>query len=160
MNILESSIFGSSDTLNGSVTISSDGKYFLDTDYDIYLNNGKQLFSYSKENNQLIIESINEHNPAFDEILFITRLDEYFKSYIIVADEKYKLLKRKDYKGSLPDSMVVKLDKLKKKIMEISYFDINDEPNRIIIIEINSLSVCDSTLFMPHFPDSAETIKL
>ena len=140
--------------------ISSDGKYYLQTDNDIYLNDSKQLFSYSKGNNQLIIEPLIGQNSDFNEILFITHLDEFFKSYIIVPDKEYKLLKRKEYKGSLPDSMILKLDILKKTISEISYFDINNEFNQILIKEIHSHSVCDSTYFLPNFPDSAETIRL
>lgn len=160
ISIIESDIFDTIDSIPGHGIISKDNKYNISIGDDIYINDKLNLYSYSIENNQVIIEPSDIGNGAIDEITFLKNLDKLFNTTVIMKNRKYRLTKKKDVKSELPDSMLVLLNNKKTMIEQIIFKDLNDDLNRIIIKAIDILSPCLPDDFIPKFPESADRIKL
>lgn len=158
ISVIESDIFDTVDSTYGEAHISRNGQYYIAIGDEAYTYDLKHYFTYVALNNQLIIEKGDGNSN--DDILFITKLDEFYKSYILLPDLEYRLLKKEKVIGDFPDSLIVKTDKKSQVIKEISFFDINDELNRIIFISQKYQSLCDDSLFIPNYPDSVERVKL
>jgi len=158
INLIESDIFDQVDTTYGNAFFASNGMYNIKMGDEQYLYNLKKTYEYSQSNNQVVIENPDSSN--LEEMIFLTKLDKYYKTYIIKPDQKYRLLKKSDIKGDYPDSMIVMIDREKVKLKQIDYFDVNNELNRIIFIKQRYHMKCDDNTFEPQFPDSVERVKL
>lgn len=159
-SIIESEIFDRIDSTRCQAYVAADGRYRLELGTDTYVATGDRLVSYSRENNQVTVESMAPEQGVSSEISVMTRLDEYYKSVIIAPNSRYLLTLRHTDAGSLPDSLEVSLDRRAKRIEQITYYDINEELNRLVFIEMVPLKNCDTTRFEPDFPDSVETVEL
>ncbi len=159
VSILESSIFDIVDSTEGEAYIASDGRYHITLAGDQYLFDGAHLYSYSEENNQVVIETPDSGYVRSDEISYITRLDDYYQTIEVTPDSQYRLLKRPGVVGDIPDSMTVTVNSSRMMLELITYFDVNEELNRIVIRNQTVESKCAQSSFEPAFPDSAETIK-
>lgn len=160
ISVLESSIFESVDSTAGTAQIAADGRYFIKLGEDIYLATAEELFSYSAGNNQVTVEPIDPTAIANTEITLLRSLDESYNSTILTSDSVYRLIRRSETASGLPDSLVVFLNPDRTLIDRLEYFDINEELNRILIRELATSSACDSSLFVPAFPDTVEIIEL
>lgn len=160
ISIIESDIFETIDSIPGKSIISNDDKYKISIGDDIYINDKLNLYSYSIENNQVIIEKAENSSESIGEITFLKKLDKLFNTTIIMKNEKYRLTKKINVKSELPDSMLIILNHKKKIIEKIIYSDINDDRNTILIKSIDILSPCVPDDFIPNFPESADRIKL
>ena len=158
ISVIESDVFDSVDSTYGHAQIANDGRYNISMGEEVYAYNLKQYFTYVIPNNQLIIEKGDESSN--DDILFITKLDEFYKSYILQPDSLYRLVKKENVIGEFPDSLIVRLNKKKQQFEEISFIDINDELNRIIFLSQIYHQKCIDSLLMPIFPDSVERVNL
>ncbi len=158
ISIVESDVFDSVDSAYGEALFSKKGQYNITISDEVYVYDLKNYYTYVASNNQLIIEKGDGN--ANDDILFITKLDEFYKSFILQPDLLYRLVKKENVNGDFPDSLIVKTDKKSQKITEISFYDINDELNRIVFTSLIYQSLCNDSLFIPNFPDSVERVKL
>ena len=82
LSILHSDVFQSSDTLAGTAVLGDDGRYLVRIGPDAYRNDLNEIWSYSEENNQLVIEPALTGSDQTDQFVFITRLDELYESSI------------------------------------------------------------------------------
>jgi len=160
VSIIESSVFETVDSLTGSAVIAGSGRYVVALGKDKYVFDGVDLYSYSHDNNQVVIERLDPDDRFGAEVSFITRLDEIYKTAILRPDSTYRLVKSTTGYDNVPDSLVVTIDRRKSAIRTIEYFDVNEEKNRIVFKEQSLTGGCDSSLFVPEFPDSAERIRL
>jgi len=160
MTIIESDIFERTDSLSGRACIAHDGRYLIEAGEEQYLFDGKQLYSYSIPNNQVTVETVDTNVYRSDEISFITRLDDFYTTTAVTENKTYALKKISTGAVNAPDSMLVTIDSLLARIIQFEYLDINDEPNRIIILDQKLSDSCLAEQFLPVFPDSVETIKL
>ena len=158
INILESDVFETVDTTYGELLISSTNSYRLTIGESIFLADSAFTYDYSTETNQVIIEKRELGN--FDEISFITRLDELYRTQTIAPDLKYYLKKRPDVTADTPDSMTVTIDKKALNLKQIDYLDVNEDLNRVIILKQEYLEKCPDRAFEPDFPADAERVKL
>lgn len=157
LSVISSDLFDSVDTTRGSAIIAKSGKYDIKLGLDRYSFDSLFSYSYSVENNQVIIESAGlEEN----QVSFITRLDEFYKTAIIVPDSAYFLTRFGETNQDIPDSMIVFIDPVVQKIELIEYFDVNDDLNQIIIIFQDTEADCPSGSFTPVYPDSVERVRL
>ena len=91
----------------------------------------------------------------------MTRLDEYYVARCIKPNRQYRLVRKaKAGGGNIPDSMLVVVDAGRQQIAHIDYLDVNDEQVSVILIEQELGQKCNDSIFVPAFPDSAETVKL
>ena len=158
ISVIESDIFETVDSTYGDAQMAKDGRYYISIGDEVYVYDLKHYFTYVASNNQLIIEKGDDSSN--DDILFITKLDEFYKSYILHPDLKFRLIKKENVIGDFPDSLIVITDNKKQEIKEISFFDVNEELNRIIFISQKYQSFCNDSLLVPNFPDSVERVKL
>ena len=161
ISILSSSVFDTKDSSRGTALIAQDGRYAITLGNDSYISDGKFAYTYSPTSNQAIISVLDSGRVANKEISFLTRLDKYYISRISKPNKEYHLTKRADVSvENIPDSMVVTVDAMRMQITRIDYLDINDEQVSVVILEQDLTKRCDDSLFVPVFPDSAETVKL
>lgn len=160
VSLIESSVFETVDSFPGLVYICSDGRYFMHLGSDEYLFDGEDLYSYSADNNQVTIESMTSGDPIGDQVTFISRLDDHYRTTNLLEPGEYLLVRRETSSEALPDSMTLILDSKLTRISQISYYDINEELNRILIDSVVFLGQCDSVLYPRDYPDSVETIRL
>jgi outer membrane lipoprotein-sorting protein len=160
ISVLESSIFESVDSTEGQARIGADGRYIIHLGNDTYLATGSRLYSYSAANNQVTVEPLDPETMANTEITLLGSLDESYISTILVPDSAYRLIRRTETASGLPDSLRVYLNPDHTTIDRLEYFDINEELNRILIRDLSSDAACDTSRFVPDFPDSVEVIEL
>jgi len=160
VSILESEIFDATDSATGTAYISRDGRFNVTLGEDRYLFDLRFLYSYSAENNQVVIEKVSDKEGVSREISFITRLDELYETHTIQPGKSYRLLKRPGEKGDIPDSVTVFIAQDTLQLERLEYLDINEERNVIVIRKQQTGKDCDEKRFEPPFPDSVERIRL
>ncbi|MDH4156941.1 MAG: hypothetical protein OEW00_06680, partial [candidate division Zixibacteria bacterium] len=148
------------DSTSGVALIAADGRYRVDINDDRYLYDARHLYSYSRENNQVVIEEPDSDFVFGNQISFITRLDEFYHSRIIEPDSDYWLVRKEAVRGNMPDSMTIRIEPEALKIRFIEYYDVNDELTRILIKKQETGLDCSPKNFEPAFPDSVERVRL
>lgn len=162
MSIVESDVFSSVDTTQGSALIARDGCYQIEVGPDSYLNDGQFLYSYSRPNNQVTVERVDPDIAPTEEISFITRLDDFFKTHTMRKDSLYRLTLIDSSYTNLPDSMDVVLTMVSgaARLRSLEYRDINDDKNTVVFTGQFFHPSCDEHAFDPAFADTVEVIKL
>ena len=156
VTIIVSDIFDTVDSTLGTALISSNGKYAISAGDEEYLSDLNYQYTYSKSTNQVLIEKVQ--GSSSDEILFITKLDEFYKSYILSPDLSYRLIKKEKIEGDYPDTLFITISE--DRLKQIEYNDVNEELNRIYFIKQQYDFKCNDSSFMPVYPDSVEKVKL
>jgi hypothetical protein len=160
ISIIESEIFDATDSAVGTAYIARNGRFNVTVGEDQYLYDLRFLYSYSAENNQVVIEKVSGRAQISREISFITHLDELYETHTIPTGKFYRLLKKPGEKSDIPDSVTVFIAQDTLKLERLEYFDINEERNVIVILKQQICKDCDRKQFEPAFPDSVERIKL
>jgi hypothetical protein len=160
LSIIESDIFDLVDTAEGTAQLGADGRYAVSLRQDKYWCDLEKLYSYSEPNNQITIERVVPGKAFVEEVSFLTRLDELYESHTLELDQKYRLLRRDVVVSGVPDSLVVTINRDSLTIATIEYFDVNEEPNRIVLLKQETISACPDSAFVPIYPDSTEVIEL
>lgn len=159
-NILESDVFDTVDTTKGTALMSQDGHYRIHLGRDWYVYNGKKLYSYSHDNDQVTVEKFEAEQARVDELSFLTRLDEYYKTTILTANSRYHLTRVDGENRNIPDSLIVTLDKKRQMIRTIEYVDDSGEQNLITITKHSMNANCKPSNFTPRIPKSADIVRL
>lgn len=160
LSIVESDIFETVDTATGQAYIAADGRYRVSIGPDEFLFDGSALYSYSRPNAQVVIEPSTGGGSAGEEVSFLTGLDEHYRSAPLEPGKKYRLIRRDGLTSSLPDTMTVTLHPDSLWFEGMEYLDVNDDLNRIVILQQKLYHTCDSNRFAPVYPDSVEQIHL
>jgi len=160
LSTVDSKIFDTIDSASGVAYIAKDGRYYIEVGPDIYLFDGDTLYTYFWENNQVIIEKPDSADLVASEISFVMKLDEWYDSKSLKQKNSYRLVRKKDIEGDIPDSMIIRVSDKSLDIEMIEYFDINGDLNRIKILKQESDSSCDNSRFQPEFPDSVEKVRI
>jgi len=160
LNTVDSKVFDVVDSAYCIAYIANDGRFRVEVGPDYYIYDSDTLYSYFWDNNQIIIETPDPADPIAAEISFVMKLDEWYDSKSMKEKNAYKLTKKKDLGGDIPDSMVIRIDNESADINSIEYFDINGDLNRIQISEQVIDSTCNASRFVPDIPDSTEKIRL
>lgn len=159
INIIESDIFETVDTIYGIAYLEQDGRFYVEINGDIYLYDREYNYTYSPENNQVIIEKGDEFWGQ--QVTFITKLGQLYNSEPLKENESYKLIRKIiDDEDDFPDSMTLTIDQNSLTFKEFDYFDLNEEFNRLIILKQEFNESCDETRFKPTFPEDTERVKL
>ena len=160
VSIIESEIFDVTDSATGTAYIARDGRFNVTLGEDRYLFDLSFMYSYSAENNQVVIEKVSDKEGVSREISFITRLDELYETHTIQPGKSYRLLKKPGEKGDIPDSLTIFIAPDSLQLERLEYLDINEERNVIVIRKQQTGDDCDEKRFEPAFPDSVERIRL
>ncbi len=160
LSIIESEVFDKTDSVMGAAYIAGDGRYHVVVGGDRYLFDGNNLYSYSAENNQVVIEKVAQKEQTSREISFITHLDEFYEVYPIKPDSSYRLVKKTGVKGDMPDSATVFIAPRVLQIKRLEYYDVNEERTVILFLKQETDTVCNEEQFKPAFPDSVEKVRL
>jgi len=160
ISIIKSDIFDVVDSMAGAAYIAHDGRFNVTIGEDRYLFDMNFLYSYSAENNQVVIEKVQDIDAVSREISFITRLDELYETKTVVSGRLYRLNKKPDEKSDIPDSVTVFIDEDTLQLERLEYYDINEELNVIVIRKQQASGDCDERRFEPVFPDSVERVRL
>jgi outer membrane lipoprotein-sorting protein len=160
LNTVKSDVFDVVDSTYGTAVLSPDGRYNVSIGPNQYICDLQHVYSYSQDNNQVVIESTDSATYSDDEISFVLRLDDLYKTYVLKPNQSYRLVKKGDAAGDFPDSMTVTIDSDKLLLKQIEYYDVNDELNTITLIKQDYHAVCKKELFEPDFPDSVERVRL
>lgn len=159
LSIVESDIFDSIDSTYGKAYLARDGRFRVKLGTDEYLDDGHQLYSYSQENNQVTIEQSGGGGEA-GELSLLRKMDDWYTTYPTDSNTVFRLIRKSEVEGDIPDSMTVLIDMTEIKLVEISYLDINEELNRIILLHQILSDQCYEKRFEFSLPDSVERVKL
>lgn len=159
-HIVISDFFGTADTVAGSISFASDGRYVTRLGVDEYLFDGKCLWEYSQMYAQASRNCLKPGQRLDDSFLFLRHFNDYYRVRALRPDSVYRLTIEKEFQGKAPDSLMVTLNPAQKRIVFMEYYDINEELNRILLGEETRADTIDSALFVPSFPDSTEIIEI
>ncbi len=160
LSIVESKVFETIDTTQGTAVIASDGRYYITIGPDEYLKTSDSLYSYSQTESQLTVESTPPGTQSQESVSFITRLDDYYSTQVRVPQRHYFLRRTDTAAVDLPDSLTVVMTEGKARLDRLVYFDANDDLNQIVFKKCEYLDKCDEKALVPHFPGSAEIIHI
>lgn len=158
VSIVSSDLFDSVDSAQGNAYIANDGRFLITIADEQYLSVGGKLYSYSPANNQVVIEDA-ESASMTEELSFLIKLDDHYTTTVIAPDTIYTLHSKARQHSGLPDSIHVLLDG-QGGLKSLDYRDVNGEPTEIVFSSIIADSVCDSMLFVPRFPDTADWVRM
>jgi outer membrane lipoprotein-sorting protein len=159
ISIVESEVFESVDSTDGSALLAADGRYLIKIGGDEYLRTADRLYSYSRDENQVTVEKVDRANVSDETVSFITRFDKYYRTLSRKLGSEYLLI-RLDSASRLPDSVTVNVSGKKPQLESLEYLDDNGDFNRIVFRLREYESACDERLLSPHFSDSVEVIEL
>ena len=159
-SIIESEVFLTVDSIDGSAWIAKDGRYAVKIGGDHYLFDGDYLHSYSSDNEQVVIETIDSGTTTGNEVLFIVRLDELYVSSTQIPNREYILRKKPDQHGNSPDSLRLFLSDISGDLTRISYFDENEDRHLILIEKMELKDECLPSLFEADWPPGTDIVKL
>lgn len=159
-SIIESDIFDTVDSTDGEACLASDGRYRISLGDDEYLYDGKLLYTYSADNNQVTVEKLDTTIENSQEVTFLSRLDELYETMPTNDRNRYHLRLREAPEADLPGSMTVLVGGDPPVIQSLEFYDINDDFNQLILYHQQLDSACAEDDFVPDFPESAETVKL
>ncbi len=160
LNTVNSQIFDVVDSTYGTALLSSDGRYNISIGPNQYVCDLKHVYSYSEDNNQVVIEAADSATYSDDELSFVLKLDDLYTTKVLKPNLLYRLTRKGDSEGDFPDSMVITIDSDKLLLKKIEYYDVNDELNTITLIKQDYHAVCKQEEFEPNFPDSVERVRL
>ena len=160
LNLVVSDVFETTDTTQGEIVFTRDGLYSTVIGSDHYIFDGTCLWEYSRLYNQATQNCAQPGQPVDESFLFFLRLDRDYFTHERIPDSVYALTIREGVKSGAPDSMVVVINPQLERIVEFLYFDINDELNRIVVLDEVTFESSDSSLFRPNFPDSTEILNI
>jgi outer membrane lipoprotein-sorting protein len=161
LSIVESNVFDVVDTVSGAAMLAADGRYRIDLGTDQYVYDGDSLYSYSATNSQVTVEHRAPGEAYVQEVSFLARLDELYKSHILKPGMTYRLVRRSEKAAGVPDSLVLELAPDSLRVASIEYYDINEELNRLIVLNQDLKDEpCPDSAFEPSYPDSVEIIEL
>lgn len=158
LTIVESEIFDEIDSTAGKISIARDGRYVARLNDDIYLFDGECVWEFSSENNQATKRCLGEGEEVENRLGFIKKLDDYYKTSVIKENSIYRLIKKGEDDGSLPDSMLIYLKE--SKLARIEYLDLNNDLNKVWILKETISDSLPEEVFEINLPDSAEVITL
>ena len=159
ISIIESEVFESVDSTNGSAMLAADGRYFIKVGSDEYLRTPDRLYSYSSDENQVTVERVDPAGVTDETVSFITRFDTYYRTVPRKPGHEYFLI-RLDSASSLPDSVTVIVSSKKPQLESLEYLSDNADFNRIVFLSREYQATCDERFLTPHFPDTVEVIEL
>ncbi len=158
--VTRSPIFGNIDTTVGDVKIAADDRYCARFNDDIYLYDGDCIWEYSAENNQVTKDCYDDGEVFENELTALKNLKEHYNLDCMIPDSLYRFYIKPNQNKSLPDSLVVTLDRIPGNLACISYNDLNGDINDIIMLDYEFLDEAITTDFQVNFPDSVEIITL
>ena len=158
LSLVESTVFGSTDTVQGEAWLGASDRYNVLLGADRYLATDSLLYSYSLENNQVTVEPFTNHDQRREQLSFLTRLDEFYTTTILTPGRRYRLKAVDTSDSDLPSPLLVKLTD-SGQIGDLEYHDQNEDLNRIVFIKHEILDSCPEGVFEPDFPDSVEIIR-
>lgn len=159
LTTIESTVFDVVDSAKGLAVIAADGRFNVIIGQDQYIYDSKHLFSYSKINNQVIVETPTDSETVMGDISFITNIDEWYHTRVVMRNKQYRLVRKDSLSSDIPDSMTVYVSESSKNIDSLIFFDINDDRNVIYFSSQNLSDTCDEQLFVPSFPDSTDIVR-
>ncbi|UCG61879.1 MAG: hypothetical protein JSV52_00900 [Candidatus Zixiibacteriota bacterium] len=159
-SIIESDIFDEVDTASGTAYIAPDGRYSISVADEHYVYDLKNMYTYSETSGQVIIEKIEGTGSVGEEIAFILRLDETYKTESSATQDTYRLMRIDSTATAYPDSLYIVIDTVADELKQMEYLDINEELNRIVFLKYLYEEPCDTNRFHLEYPDSAEVIRL
>lgn len=157
--VIESDIFDTIDSTQGSALLASDGRFVARLASDVYWQDSSHLYCYSNETNQVTVDKASRGDQG-SSLPLVTHLDSLYVTKVLEKNHSYLLHRRAEIKGDIPDTMTVVIDTITNMITELSFRDINDELNRILIQKQITDAPCDPKRFEPDYPDSADVVRM
>ncbi|MFQ5707294.1 MAG: outer membrane lipoprotein carrier protein LolA [bacterium] len=156
---------GETQTLEGSLFLKSGNHYRIETDSQVVVTDGKQVWTYSPANHQVIIDYLSQsnENPLPKDLLF-----KYSEDYTphLIGEEKidgektYVLnLVPKD-EDAFIKSMKIWVNESNWLTTKIEQTDINDNKNTYIVSDIEENVKLSDALFTFQIPPDAEIVDL
>lgn len=160
LHIVISEFFETADTVQGSILFDTSGRYRTRLGGDEYIFDGHCLWEYSGLYRQATRNCLKTGQRIDDSFLFFTRFSDYYTIEETVADSLYDLRIFPKRKGAAPDSLIVEVSRAESRIVELRYYDINEELNIARLVTESSTATADTTAFGAEFPDSTEIIEI
>lgn len=156
---------GETQTLEGTLLLKSGDRYRIETNDQIIVTDGKKVWTYSKANNQVIIDVLtkSDENKLPKDLLF-RYSEDYVPHYIgeeeVDGRKTYLLnLVPKDQDAFIK-SMKIWVDASDWLTIKISQTDLNDNVNTYFVTNIEDNVDLPNSLFSFQIPPGAEVIDL
>lgn len=156
---------GETQTVKGTIYLKSGNNYRIETDDQAIITNGTTVWTYSKPNEQVIIDLLNkaDENPLPKDLLF-----QYAEDYNATLVGEEKLDGQKTYVLSLLPkdeeafitSMKIWVDASNWFTRKIEQIDINENVNTYFVRNIQENIELNDTLFEFDIPDAIEVVDL
>lgn len=156
---------GETQKLKGTLYLKAGNNYRIETDDQIVVTNGQTVWTYSKEQKQVIIDhlKVTEENPLPKDLLF--KYSEEYTPHLAgeekIDDKKMLVLNLipKD-KDAFVKSMRIWVDPTLWLTVKIEQRDINDNMNTYWVRNIQENIKLEADFFHFKIPEGAEVVDL
>jgi len=156
---------GETQKVQGTISLTSGNSYRIETDSQLIVTNGQDVWIYSKSDGQVIVDLIDKsgENPLPKDLLF--KYSEEYKPHLVseekIDDKKVYVLNMvpKDEDGLIA-SMKIWVDASSWLTLRIEQVDINENVNTYNIRNIRENVELDPSLFNFTIPHDSEVVDL
>jgi len=152
-------------TQEGSIMLQGSDKFRIETRDQIIVSDGKAIFTYSRMNNQVIIDAVtNNHEVVLPRELFM-KFSKNYKPFMledeIINDTKCYVIRLTAKSADMYiKEMKVWVDKKSNLTKKIQHTDISENVTTYTLKNIQLNQKLSPTLFKFKTPEGAETVDL
>ena len=152
-------------TQEGSIMLQGSDKFRIETRDQIIVSDGKAIFTYSRMNNQVIIDAVtNNHEVVLPRELFM-KFSKNYKPFMledeIINDTKCYVIRLTAKSADMYiKEMKVWVDKKSNLTKKIQHTDISENVTTYTLKNIQLNQKLPPTLFKFKTPEGAETVDL
>lgn len=156
---------GETQKVNGTLYLNSQNNYRIETENQLIVTDGTNVWIYSKGDGQVIIDLLrqSEENPLPKDLLF-KYSEEYKPHYVgeetLDGEKTYVLNLIPKEEDALITSMQIWVDASDWYTVKIMQTDINENVNTYQISNIEENIALEPSLFKFEIPDEAEVVDL
>lgn len=156
---------GETRTVKGSLYLTSDDKYRIETDEQLVVTDGKKVWTFSHLQNYVLVDHLDKSKGGQlprDILLQYANLynSEYLGEEKLDGNKVYVLKLLPKDEEELIVSMKVWVDADKLYTRKIEQVDINENINRYMVSNVKENIELDDSLFYFVVPDGAEVVDM
>ena len=162
---LKSEIFEAEKKTKGKMYLKNPDKFRIETKDEVIVTDGKFLWSYSEQNEQVIKSKLDRSKNVFKPNQYLSNFREEYKARL-TGDEKidktkcYKLTLTPKKEDLFITKMTIWVDKRNLLAKKIEYMDVNDNQITLLFDHIKTDVGIKDSKFVFNAPEGVEELDL
>jgi chaperone LolA len=162
---LKSEIFENQKETKGKMYLKNPDKFRIETKEETIVTDGKFLWTYSEENEQVIKSRLDRSKNVFKPNQYLSNFRKEYKAELtgeekIDKTECYKLVLTPKEKDSFITKMIIWIDKKSLLVKKLEYLDSNDNQITLVFDHVKIDKGIEESKFVFKAPEGVEELDL